>query len=382
MLPEKSRFSASSAFFVNVIGIVVIFIVLKSLAEIFIPFVIAYFLFFVFSPLNNYLERLKVPSWLPVFLDIMIIIVVIGSFSSVILNSFSRLGEALPGYEAKLNQIVSTTAGSMGVKDKQFLNFKLMNLLQKIDYGPLAGNVFSSTFSFLGSFLFVLFFFIFIMSGHKNIYSAIKRRYLKVHMPEELRTSDQEAEAASRGSSQASAQISEKYRARKERELNLQSTFQEITDQIQKYVIAKFIISLIVGIATGVILLIFGVDFVVVWAVITFLFNFIPNIGSLIATVLPAIMTLVQFGSIGYALIIAAILVVLHNIMGNVLEPRIFGHSLGLNPLVILLSLLLWGYIWGIVGAILSVPLTAIIKIIISRVDSPNANFFNDIMGV
>ncbi|MGE5432847.1 MAG: AI-2E family transporter [Syntrophomonadaceae bacterium] len=382
MLQEKSRFSTSSAFFLNVIGIVVVFIVLKSLAEIFIPFIIAYFLFFVFSPFNNYLERLKVPASAAVILDIFIIIIVLGSFSSVIVNSFSRLGEAMPGYEAKLNQIVSSTAGSMGIKDKQFLNFRITNLLQRIDYGPLAGNVFSSTFSFLGSFLFVLFFFIFIMSGHKNIYGAIKRRYLLSHLPEELKGADTEAGSGLQGANPASGQISEKYRARREKEQTLQSTFQEITDQIQKYVIAKFIISLLVGVATAIVLLLFGVDFVVVWAVITFLFNFIPNIGSLIATVLPALMTLVQYGSIGYALIVAAVLVVLHNVFGNVVEPRIFGHRLGLNPLVILLSLLLWAYIWGIVGAILSVPLTAIIKIIISRLDSPNANFFNDLMGV
>jgi len=381
MHQEKSHFSASSAFFVNVIGIVVVFIVLKSLAEIFIPFVIAYFLFFVFSPLNSYLERIKVPASLAVILDLLIIIIVLGSFSSVIVNSFSRLGEALPGYQAKLDQIVSSTAGALGVKDKQFINFKITNLLQTIDYGPLAGNVFSSTFSFLGSFLFVLFFFIFIMSGHKNIYSAIRRRYLKSHMPEELETPEPEAEGVLKEVSTVKLPIAERYRARKEREITLQSTFQEITDQIQKYVIAKFIISLIAGVATGVILLLFGVDFVVVWAVITFLFNFIPNIGSLIATVLPVLMTLVQYGSIGYALIVAVILIVLHNVLGNVLEPRIFGRRLGLNPLVILLSLLLWGYIWGIVGAILSVPLTAIIKIIISRLDSPNANFFNDLMG-
>lgn len=382
MHPEKSRFSASSAFFLNVIGIVIIFIVLKSLAEIFIPFVIAYFLFFVFSPLNTFLEKKKVPSSVAIILDILIIIAVLGSFSSVIVNSFSRLGEAMPGYEAKLNQIVSTTAGHMGIKDKQFLNFNITKMLGTIDYGPLAGNVFSSTFSFLGSFLFVLFFFIFIMTGHKNIYGAIKRRYLLSHMPDELMAPEVEKEASAKNTGTPPLQVSEKYRARKEKELTLQSTFQEITDQIQKYVIAKFIISLFAGIGTGVILLLFGVDFVVVWSVITFLFNFIPNIGSLIATVLPALMTLVQFGSIGYALVVAAILVVLHNILGNVVEPRIFGHRLGLNPLVILLSLLLWGYIWGIVGAILSVPLTAIIKIIISRMDSPNANFFNDLMGM
>lgn len=382
MHQEKSHFSLSSAFFLNVIGIVIIFIVLKELREIFIPFTIAYFLFFVFSPLNNYLEKKKVPASIAVVLDLLIVIFVFGSISSVIVNSFSRLGEELPGYEIKLNQIVSANAHSLGIKDPQFLHFQVSNIFKKIDLGLLAGNIFSSTFSFLGSLFFVLFFFIFVITGHKNIYSAIRRRYLKSHMPEELQSPEIEKSAGwSQQDQEASRTAAEKYKAKKEKESILQSTFQEITDQIQRYLLAKFIISLLVGIATGIVLLIFGVDFVVVWAVITFLFNFIPNIGSLIATLLPAIMTLVQFGSIGYALLITAILVALHNVIGNILEPKIFGHRLGLNPLVILLSLLLWGYIWGIVGAILSVPLTAIIKIILSRMDSPNANFLNDLMG-
>ena len=92
-------------------------------------------------------------------------------------------------------------------------------------------------------------------------------------------------------------------------------------------------------------------------------------------------MALVQFESVPYALIIAAIIVVLQNIIGNLIEPKIFGDKLGLNPLVILLSLLLWGYVWGIVGILLSVPLTAIIKIIISRSDSPNLKLLNDLMS-
>ncbi|MGE5500055.1 MAG: AI-2E family transporter, partial [Syntrophothermus sp.] len=138
---------------------------------------------------------------------------------------------------------------------------------------------------------------------------------------------------------------------------------------------------LFVGVVTGIILFIFKVDFVVAWAVLTFLLNFIPNIGSLIAVVLPVLVSLVQFGSPGLALLIAVILIVVHNIFGNIIEPRIFGHRLGLNPLVILLSLLLWGYIWGIVGALLSVPLTAVVKIIISRSDSPNLQFISDLMS-
>ncbi len=161
----------------------------------------------------------------------------------------------------------------------------------------------------------------------------------------------------------------------------LKNTFNEITDQVQRYVITKFLTSVLNGLSVGIILWIFGVDFLMVWAAFAFLLNFIPVVGSIIAVALPALMALVQFESVSYALLIALIVIVVQNIIGNFLEPKIFGNKLGLNPLVILLSLLLWGYIWGIVGILLSIPLTAIIKIIISRSDSPNLNLLNDFMS-
>ncbi|KAB2843978.1 MAG: AI-2E family transporter, partial [Melioribacteraceae bacterium] len=85
--------------------------------------------------------------------------------------------------------------------------------------------------------------------------------------------------------------------------------------------------------------------------------------------------------SFGYALLICSIIIVVQNIIGNFLEPKIFGDSLGINPLVILLSLLLWGYIWGIVGMFMAVPLTAIIKITISNSSSKNLKFISNLMS-
>jgi predicted PurR-regulated permease PerM len=79
--------------------------------------------------------------------------------------------------------------------------------------------------------------------------------------------------------------------------------------------------------------------------------------------------------------LVAVVLIIVQNIIGNIIEPKIFGDRLGLNPLVILLSLLLWGYIWGIIGMFLSVPLTAIIKIIFSNSTSKNMRFITNLMS-
>ena len=168
---------------------------------------------------------------------------------------------------------------------------------------------------------------------------------------------------------------------RAERERKVEKTFKDITEQIQRYIATKFLISLITGLLVGLILWIFNIDFIIVWAVMAFFLNFIPNIGSIIAIILPTVMTLIQYESIGYTLLVGGIITIVQNIIGNIIEPKIMGDKLGLNPLIILLSLLVWGYIWGIAGMFLSVPLTAVVKIIISNSNSNNLQFLSDLMG-
>jgi len=92
-------------------------------------------------------------------------------------------------------------------------------------------------------------------------------------------------------------------------------------------------------------------------------------------------MSIIQYDSIGYTLVILIVLIVVQNIIGNILEPKIFGYQLGINPMFILISLLMWGYTWGIIGMFMSVPLTAIIKIILSNANSKNLQFINKLMS-
>lgn len=357
-MEEKQNSLKSTAYvFIIIIGIAVIFSILKLLADIFIPFVIAYFMFFVFSPLNQFLQKYKIPVWSTIIIDIVIVLLIFASISSLIIDSFSEFNKFLPEYERKLNSIITSTAVSLGIKDPALQDFRIAEVISKIDYKLVAGSVFTSTFAALGSLLFILFFFIFVVTGHNNIYIAVSKRYLnKKNNPSSGKEKSKD-------------------------DGKIKRTFQDITNQVQRYIVTKFLISLSTGIIEGTVIWIFGVDFVIVWGVLIFLLNFIPNIGSLVGLSLPVIMLLIQTGSIPAALTLAAVLIVIDTVIGNIIEPKIFGDRLGLNPLVILFSLLLWGYIWGILGALLSVPLTAVLKIIISRSDSPNMVFINDLMS-
>lgn len=377
---RKLQFDPVVKFFISVLGLVVIFIVLRELQHIFIPFIIAYFLFFVFEPLNSFVRRRKIPQGISVVLDLLIIVGIIWGISGVIIGSFSRFGAELPVYEQKLNNIISSSAISLGIHDPFFAQFNLSNTLKDIDYGGIAGGFFTSTLSFFSTGFFVLFFFIFVSSGHRRIFDVIKNRYVERKVKVSIKEFKKEYKSQGEINEQFDFE-KEKSKIKEDRGIKIEKTFKDITEQIQKYISTKFLVSLITGILVAAVLLIFDIDFLIVWAVLTFLLNFIPNIGSVIAVILPTLMTLVQYESFPKALIVAAIIIAIQNILGNLIEPKIVGNRLGLNPLVILLSLLLWGYIWGIVGMFLSVPLTAVIKIIFSSSDSKNLKFISDLMG-
>ena len=109
-------------------------------------------------------------------------------------------------------------------------------------------------------------------------------------------------------------------------------------------------------------LMLMGVQFALMWGVLAFLLNYVPNIGSVISAVPPMIQALL-FNGYYECLLVGALFLVVHMIIGNILEPRMMGHRLGMSTLVVFLSLLVWGWLLGPVGMLLSVPLTSVCKI-------------------
>jgi predicted PurR-regulated permease PerM len=112
----------------------------------------------------------------------------------------------------------------------------------------------------------------------------------------------------------------------------------------------------------------FNVDFYITWGLLAFLLNFIPYLGSLAATALPILLSLVTLG-LWQGIVIAVLLIAMQQTLGVFVEPRIAGQRLNVSPLLILLALSFWGVVWGIVGMILAVPLLVSIRIILDNID-------------
>jgi AI-2 transport protein TqsA len=146
------------------------------------------------------------------------------------------------------------------------------------------------------------------------------------------------------------------------------SYYSTILQNIRHYLGIKTLLCLSVGILIYIALVIIGVDYPLLWALIAGLMNYIPNIGSIIGTIPTVLFALVQLG-LGGALWTLGSSMLIHNVLGNFIEPRIMGRGLGLSTLVVFLSLLFWGFLLGMVGMFLSVPFTMTIKIILEQND-------------
>ena len=147
-------------------------------------------------------------------------------------------------------------------------------------------------------------------------------------------------------------------------------TWEEIEKRIEHYIANKAVISLATGVLVGLILQLLGVQLALVFGLLAFLLNFIPNVGSIIATLLPLPVVVVSpeisGTSAGLAILLPGVLQV---VIGNVIEPKVMGDALDLHPIVILMAMIFWGMLWGIVGMLLATPITAILKILFERIE-------------
>ncbi len=144
--------------------------------------------------------------------------------------------------------------------------------------------------------------------------------------------------------------------------------FSRVMYEIQHYIGIKTVVSAATGLLIGVWVGVLGVDFAIFWGLVAFVLNFIPNLGSIIAAVPTTLLAMVQIG-VGRGLLVALGYLVVNMVIGNFIEPHLMGRRLGLSTLVVVLSLVFWGWVWGPIGMLLSVPLTMVVKIMLENTE-------------
>jgi predicted PurR-regulated permease PerM len=138
----------------------------------------------------------------------------------------------------------------------------------------------------------------------------------------------------------------------------LEKNFQDV----RRYVSLKSIMSLLTGTLVTLWLWILGIDNAIFMGLLAFFLNFVPTIGSFIAAIPGVLLGFILLGP-AMAAVTAIGYIVINLGVSNVIEPRFMGQSLGISPLVIIVSLVFWGWLLGPVGMLLSIPLTMAVKV-------------------
>lgn len=144
----------------------------------------------------------------------------------------------------------------------------------------------------------------------------------------------------------------------------------EIEGRIKRYVAMKALLSVATGVVVWGILGFLGIDLAMVFGLFAFLLNFIPSVGSVIATLLPIPVVIVDPEvSLPVAAMAIALPGAANFAIGNLLEPKVMGDALDLHPITILMALILWGMLWGVVGMLLATPITAMCKLLFEQLE-------------
>jgi len=145
---------------------------------------------------------------------------------------------------------------------------------------------------------------------------------------------------------------------------------ERIRGGVESYVWGQTIIAAIISVASGAIMGILGLQHVVFWGFLIFLASFIPVLGGAVGVLIPPLFGLLQFSNYTIPLVMLVGLELLHVAVGQVLQPRLHGKNLNIDPVAVVLSLAFWSLIWGVAGAFLSIPLTVIAMAVMAEFQS------------
>lgn len=135
------------------------------------------------------------------------------------------------------------------------------------------------------------------------------------------------------------------------------------TKDIQRYLGIKTLISLMTGFLAGVLCWAVDLEFPLLWGILAFALNYIPAVGSVIAGIPPVLLSLLVYGDWKHAVIVGGGYLAINGLLGNFLEPTLLGRRFGISTLVVVVSVIFWGWIWGPIGMLLAVPLTMLVKV-------------------
>jgi predicted PurR-regulated permease PerM len=307
--------------------LVVVIAGLREASGLLVPVMVAAYLTVLSIAPVRALQRRGLPDFAAVAAVFSLVVLVMFGIGALVGRAIDRFAANLPEYQANVRE---QTSGLTEWLEQHELSLSSVRIREALDSGEvlgLAGHVVGAVGELLSNTAFVLITMVFMLAEAAGL-------------PQKLR--------AAFGA-----------HARLDR-------LEAVVPDIQRYLRLKTRLTIVTGVCVAIVTATVGLDDPALWGLLAFMFDYIPGVG-IVLTVLPiALLTLVQFGWETAAIATGAI-VLINMVVGNVLEPRLLGSTLGLSALVVFLSVVFWGFVLGPVGMILSVPLTMVVKMLLQQ---------------
>ncbi len=317
-------------------SVVLLFFLLKLGRDLLLPFVYALFIWYLINVVTYAFrsikyEQFRMPTPICFLLSVSSILGIGSMVVRILSSNISSIASGSGVYREKVGSVVSRLFRLAELPEPESLSA----LLRDIDLSKFMTDVALSLTSVASSTGLILIYLIFLFLEQKSFSNKLKAL---------AKAPDQEQ--------------------------NILRLIRKIQSDIRLYIGIKTFTSALTGILSYLIMSAVDLQFASFWALLIFLLNYIPSVGSILATIFPSLLALMQFDLSGRFFVIAGGVTILQFIIGNLLEPRLMGNSLNLSPLVILFSLTFWGAMWGIPGAFLCVPIMVILMIVLSHFPS------------
>ena len=313
--------------FLGFLSAVVLCSVLHVASNMFIPLVIAWFILQMLRPVLKIGSTLNLNAWLNVILVFAILTVVGIAGFKFIAAQVVEFAHVYSLYSDKLTEWFAHVMEVMGVPAEAVKNYDWLAIVRD-NVRNISSLIFAMSSKFVLTFVFLMFMLVEAPTLDDKINKAFGKNSGRV-----------------------------------------QKILSSISEQVSQYLSTLTLISFVTGVCAWLVLALFEVKLAAGWGVLTFLLNFIPTVGSIIATIPPVVMAIIQFSpGLFKPMLVLLLLTAIQQIIGNFITPKVMGDKLGVSPVMILLSLLLWTMIWGIPGALLSTPIISIIKIVCENI--------------
>ena len=341
-LPSEASLSGSGVsrrITYRLASILLMAFVLVQAKPLLIPLVLAVLLAFLMFPVVRLLSARGVPPVLAIIIAQGVATLPIGFLGIVFAGSLGEFVQKFPEYQSaltlRLTSLINTglaTVTSGGMRDilEQNLTESVLPEVMQRGFGFAQGTLQLLTTALVDTFLLLVI----------NIFLLMEARRLREKIVEAFG-----------------------------RDNALLSSLVAIGEDVRAYVIAKTAMSALTSASVWLLLWAFDVDFAVLWGLLAFPLNFIPTVGAILASLPPMIVALIDpsmsaLNSTGVCVGLLAV----NGVIGSFIDPRFVGRSVEISPLVVFLSMLMWGFLWGPIGAILAVPIMVSVKVICSHV--------------